>query len=348
MKIIHWSQKALQSGLGNTAQHICEAEKALGLNSVLVDCYDEADWHNAGDADIHVMHLHLPLKFLHDGKPKVWVAHATPEVMWEGAFDESLKGQYGHADGWMVAQYWLQNADMTVTFWPRHEAIWKSLSDKHTRIEGVPLGVTDFWRPTESRGEFTGKPSVFTAENWYYIKRPLDLFIAWPWVVQAGLYDAKLHAVNVPLDHNRFLFPLINRNGASYHSYITNRVFSPEELRNAFCSTDYCANLVRYSDHNYVGLQAAACGAKVISYKGNPYATHWVDFGDQRILAQQLSAILRNEAEPRIAEKPVSIARTAERMKEIYLSLGSGSPTGLREYFEIPVTAAEMATLAVN
>lgn len=331
MKIAHFCEKGLRSGLGHTALHISEAERKLGVNSILVDCNDENDWHNADDADVYVIHLFLPLKFLHDKKPKVWVAHGTPETMWESGYLESTKGIYAHSDAWMIAQYWLQHSDATVTFWPRHEAIWKSLSDKNTRIEGVAMGVDlDFWKPVQSLGKFAGEPSVFEAENCYSIKMPLDLFTAWGWVAESGLYNAKLHAIYVPLDQHRQWFPMVNRNACSFHAYVSNRVFSHEELRNAFVSTDFYANLVRYSDHNYIGLQAAASGAKVISYKGNPYSSFWVEFGDQRVLAQQLSAILKGEVEERRdREKPVSILRTAERMKEIYLSLAKDMPTGL-------------------
>lgn len=331
-KAVHWVEKSLQSGLANTAVQICEAERVAGLNSILVDCNDESDWHNADDADIHVVHLFLPLKFIHDKKPKVWVAHGTPDLMFESGYLESTKGQYGHADGWMLAQWWLQHADVTVTFWPRHEAIWKSLSDKNTRIEGVPLGVDlNFWKPISTQGKFAGEPSVFTAENCYTLKWPYDLFISWPWVIQSGLCDAKLHAVNVPLDQSRVWFPLVNRNGAGFHSYITNRRFSPEELRNAIISTDFYCGLVRYGDMNYMSLQANACGSSTISYPGNPYSKYWIDWGDQRIMAQQLSAIFRGEAEARTQEPVPSLARTAERMIEIYKSLGYDRPTGLIE-----------------
>lgn len=351
MRIVHWVEKGLRSGLGHTATHISQAERALGLDSILVDCNDEADWPNADGADVYVIHLFLPLKRIYDKTPKVWVAHGTPDVMWESGYFESTKGQYGHSDGWMLAQWWLQHADVTVTFWPRHEAIWRSLSDKNTRIEGVPLGVDlDFWKPIPSGGKFVGEPSVFEAENCYSIKWPYDLFIAWNWVVQSGLPEAKLHAIYVPMDQHRQWFPLINRNGCSFHAYVSNQVFSHEELRNAFVSTDYYANLVRYSDHNYLGLQAAASGAKVISYKGNPYSSYWVEFGDQRILAQQLSAILRGEVEERKdREKPQSITRTAERMIEVYKSLGKDHPTGLLERRPVVQSpAASLATLTIQ
>jgi hypothetical protein len=323
MRIAHWSDKALPSGLGETANHICAAERKLGMDSVVIDAQRESDWVNADGADVHVIHLFMPPKVIHKTKaPFVWVSHGTPEVMSEGSIVEASKGGYGPADGWMIAQWWLQHADVTVTFWPRHEAIWKSLCDKNTRVEGVPLGVDrDFWKPIESAGKFAGEPSVFSAENCYMIKWPWDLIVAWPWVVANGFSDAKLHLVNVPYDQSRVWWPLMNRNGSGYHAYLTNRRFSPDELRHAFASTDYFCGLVRYGDVNYLALQANACGAKTISYKGNPYSDYHVDFGDQRILANQLLAIMRGEVEAREKEPVPSILRTADRLRDIYLSL---------------------------
>jgi hypothetical protein len=352
MKIVHWVEKGLRSGLGHTATHISAAERALGIDSILVDCNDEADWHNADDADVYVVHLFLPLKRIYDKTPKVWVAHGTPETMFEGAYLETTKGQYGPADGWMLSQWWLQNADVTVTFWPRHEAIWKSLSDKHTRVEGVPMGADlEFWKPVQSGGKFAGEPSVFSAENCYTLKWPWDLLVAWGWVARE-LPESKLHVAYVPMDQSRFWGSLINRNGAGFHSYMTHRAFSHEELRNAFNSTDYYCGLVRYGDHNYISLQANASGAKTISYPGNPYSDYWVDFGDQRILAQQLGAILRGDAEPRVKSPVVSIQRTAERMKEIYLSLAKDAPTGLpqpkQQKKKVITPETSMATMTIQ
>lgn len=333
VKVVHWCDKTLNSGLGHTAKNICEAEKQLGLNSLLVDGYDESDWHNADDADIHVVHLFMPPKVVYKTRaPLVWVAHGTPNLMFESGYTESIKGQYGASDGWMIAQWCMQNADAIVTFWPRHEAIWKSLCDKHTRVEGVPLGVPlEYWGTGKTNGKFAGEPSVLSAENCYTLKWPLSLCFAWPWIVREGFPDAKLHLVNMPLDQSRVWFPLINRNGSGFHTYLTNRSFNHEELRNAFLSTDYYCGLVRYGDMNYISLQANAAGVKTISHKGNPYSTYWVDEGDERILAQQLLAIFRGEVEARQQELVPSIHRTAERFQEIYLSLAKDGPTGIAE-----------------
>lgn len=323
MKVAHWCQ-IKESGMGRVASQLCEAERKLGIDAIEADPTRPDQWAQADDADVHVIHQHMPLKMLYDKKPKVWIAHGTPETMFKDGVEQGLvSGHWGHGDAWMMAQHWLKMADVVVTFWPRHEAIWKSMSHKRTRIEGVPLGIDrEFWVPVESQGAFAGSPSVFTGENGYEMKWPLDLFIAWPFVIQDGLHDAKLHAIYLPKDQHRWFFPLINSNGAAFHGYYGPQVFSDMNLRNAFCSVDFVIGLVRYGDMNRLSLEANACGAATISYAGNPYSSYWIDFTDQRAMAQQIAAILKGHVAPRVDKSQVpDIQTTAERMKAVYESL---------------------------
>jgi hypothetical protein len=321
MKIAHFCLLN-NSGMNNIARTLVSGESLLGLNSVLVDCQNPAAWPAADGADIHVVHTHIPDAFLHSGKPMVWVAHGTPEVMFQSGHDQGLiNGAYGHGDAWMMAQYWLQHCDVTVTFWPRHQAIWKSLSDKKTRVECIPLGIDrEFWKPVITAGKFAGVPSLITAENCYSIKRPLDLFIAWPCITRE-YHNARLHALYVPKDQHRWWFPLVNRNGCSFHAYIGPHVFSPENLRNAFCSTDFYIGLVRYGDFNRLSLEAASTGAKTISYRGNPYSDYHVTEGDQRTIAEELLAILGGKVEARVKTPVAPAAEMATAMVKIYESL---------------------------
>lgn len=326
MRIVHWV-KFNQSGMNNVATALCAAEKALGLNSWMVNTDNEGKptWPKLDDFDISVVHTHISNEALYSNKPIVWIAHGTPEVMFTSAYEQALiNGGYAHADAWMLTQFWLKRANAIVTFWPRHAAIWKSLVDRNTNIHLVPMGVdTKFWQPVTSLGKFAGKPSVFTAENSYTIKWPYDLFIAWPWILEhPELHDAKLHAIYVPKDQHRFFFPLVNANGASFGGYISAQVFDKDAMRNAFCSTDFYCSLVRYGDFNTVSLEARASGAKIISYEGNPYATHWISEGDQRRMAAQLIQILTGKATPRTDIATVNdVSKTAEVMAKIYQTL---------------------------
>ena len=354
MKTCHWTLFN-KSGMNRVAESMVAAERALGHDAILANPQDAATYERSLDADVHISHTHFP-----DGlrarvtKPLrvVWVSHGTPEHVFQSAAEEGSRKSYGHADGWMLCQNWLRTADACVTFWPRHQAILQSLCDRGRVVHCVPLGVDkEFWKPQPTRGKFAGSPSVFTCENSHYMKWPLDLFIAWPWVYPHLKGEAKLHATYLPNDQHRWFFPLVNRNGCSYGSYISPLAFDHNDLRNAFCSVDYFIGLVRYGDFNRLCLEANACGEvpgrarlpsspdipgesasniehrtlniehrtlKTISYAGNPYSDFWVPEGDQRVIAAELIKILNGEVEPR-AKTPVPDQReTSEAMVKIY------------------------------
>ena len=319
MKVCHWSMLN-KSGMHRVAESIVKAEQALGIDSHLIDVYTLPEI--ANDADVHVSHTHFPDAMRSRvTKPLklVWIGHGTPDHVFQSAVEEGQHKGYGHADGWMLCNNWLRTADAIVTFWPRHQAIWKSLCDKNTKVHCIPLGVDkSFWKPIPTRGKYAGSPSVFTAENCHFIKWPYDLFVAWPWVYPRVKGEARLHATYLPNDQHRWFFPLVNRNGCSYGSHISHMAFDHENLRNAFCSVDYFIGLVRYGDFNRLCLEANACGARSISYRGNPYSDFWIAEGDQRVMADELVEILNGNIEPRKKETVPDISDTAKAMIEIY------------------------------
>lgn len=319
MKVVHWTW-GNTSGMHRVAESICEAEKRLGIDSVLA-WTDSKDYINHICADIHVGHTFLPSEVWKQ-RPNVkvvWVGHATPEVIFTTAVEDAKSGRYGHGDSWMLMQYWMQHADAMVTFWPRHHTILKGMMDKRSICELLPLGVDKlYWKRLPSEGKFAGNPSVFCAENAYWMKWPLDLFIAWPWIVKE-IDSARLHVISLPHDVHRAFFPLINRNGSSFYSYVSANRFTHERMRNTFASVDYYCGLVRYGDFNRVQLEAAACGTKTISYTGNPYADFWIPEGDQRNIATAMVPILKGNVEPRADKLPVpDIDETAKAMIELY------------------------------
>ncbi len=321
IKIAHWTLFN-RSGMYHVAESTVKAEAMSGLDSWLVDCEDPKGYKEILDADIHVIHTHLPDDVRAQlTKPlrTIWIAHGTPEYTFQRSVEAGLNRGYGASDSWELAQYWLQHADATVTFWPRQQAIWQSLCDKHTVIDLIPQGVDQtFWKPVPSAGKYMGSPSLFTAENCDYSKWPLDLFIAWPWVYPS-FPEAFLHALYLPTDQHRWFYPLINRNGAAFKTISSGLYLNDENLRNAFCSTDYFIGLVRYGTCNLLCTQAIASGAKTITYAGNEYSDYWIHEGDQRNMAKELIAILSGEIEPRADKKPIAdISEMIAALKPIY------------------------------
>lgn len=321
-KIAHWVWQN-NSGMARVAESLAAAEKTAGLDSVLVNVMGDVTlWDAVNDADVHVVHTHLPdaqRRKLKAGHKVVYVAHGTPEHIFKSAVESGLNKGYGHSDSWMLTQNWIRTADATVTFWPRHAAWWQSICDRRTMIACVPLGVDKtYWQPMATQGKFAGQPSLFTAENCHDIKWPLDLFVAWPWVWEKINPEARLHAAYLPNNQHRWFFPLVNRNGASYSAHITGETFDHARLRNAFCSVDYYVGLVRYGDFNRVCLEANACGCRTISYRGNEYADFWVTEGDQRVIAAELVEIIEGRTAPRAKSPVPDISETAEAMKAVY------------------------------
>ncbi len=318
MKIVHWTFHN-GSGLHHMARDISEAENKLGLDSITIDTLQPTTWDTGVDADVHVIHSHIPDHIKARAKKLVYVAHGTPEHCFQSAVETGLNSGYGASDPWMMLMHYLQTADVTVTWWPRHRAILQCIGGRHARVEPVPMGIDKTaFAPMPTRGRWVGEPSVLTAENCHYIKWPLDLFMLWPWVFK-DVPKATLHSWYLPRDQHRWFMPLVYSNGTAYKSFLSPAPLSQPDLVNAFCSVDFYIGLVRYGDFDRLTMECKSCGCKLISYAGNEYADYWITEGDQRIMAEQLVKILQGETPPRPNPlAPPDISETATAMAKIY------------------------------
>lgn len=320
MRVVHASITN-GSGLHRVAESLAKAETALGINSTLVDTGVEFP-EDVFDADVYVVHSHLPPKAEAKRKPGsriVWVGHGTPDHVYQSTVEEAEHGSYGHSDPLMLCQRWLKVADARVTFWDRHKWIYDQMLTNGARpTDLVPMGVDrEFWKQGTTQGKFSGEPSLFYAENPHYIKWVYDLMTALPTIAKSHP-GVMLHAIYQVKDHHRAFFPWFNALGATYHTHAFPGTFDKVGLRNAFKSTDYHVGLVRYGDLNHLSLEANAAGAKTISYEGNPHAMYHIREGDQRDIAANISAILAGEVSPRTQAPVPDVMETATAMKAIY------------------------------
>lgn len=323
MKIIHYCL-GNASGLNRVATNMVEAERKLGMQSFL--SYTEQPSTKVEglvlpeketlDFDVGICHSHLPPSFR--GKT-VFIPHGTPEHCFHTTFEQHKAQGYTAPDPFMLSVHKLNNSDVTVTFWPRHEYIWKSLNPK-ADVRCIPMGVDkDFWSVPSSTARWTGNPSLFTCENNHQIKWPLDFLLAFPLIMEAT--GAVLHLHYVPADQHRFWYPLMMMNGSMFKSYSSAMYMDSQELRKSFQSADYYLSLVRYGDANCTCIEAKAAGCKVISYRGNPYADFWITEGDQRVMANELIEIFKGNVLPRTTIPVTDNMEVARMMKEIYESL---------------------------
>ncbi len=336
MKIVHWSRDN-GSGLHRVAAQCVASETASGLASAWCSPDKPESWDAVVDADVHVVHAGFPdavRSRLTKPLRTVFVAHGTPEHVYELATESAAKGGYGHSDTLMTLQHWLRAADARVTFWERHAAIYRTMLPRESVVDCLPMGVDKtFWSAGATRGKWDGKPSVLTRENPHRIKWPLDLFLLWPWVLEQ-VPEATLHAPNTPHNQHRHVFPLVNANGTAHRAHVSPMRFNDEDTRNALRSVDFHCGFVRYGDHNCTSMEAAAVGTPCISYRGNPYAHFWITEGDQREMAKELVAILRGETKarevtpvPDAAETHAAMVRVYERIcARVYWSQTSAPP----------------------
>lgn len=327
LRVCHWTMYN-NSGMNNVAVTMQRAEAALGIDSHIANPFEEK--HDVliekfRDFDVHVSHTYFPEWFKKEIKRKdwklVWLGHGTPEYIFYDSIKQS-SDMHGINDGMMLQQHYLQHADVIITHWERHAAIYRTMVDKRTPVHVVPMGIDrSFWKPVPSLGKFSGTPSLLWSENTHIIKLPYDLLVAWPWVYPKVKGSAVLHLTRLSFDLHRWIFPLVNRNGSSYASHMTTLMWDEAGLRNALCSVDYQIGLVWKGDFNRMSLEANACGAKTISYCGNPYADFWINEGDQRVIAEQLTRILNGEIDPRKDKLTVpDSSETAALMKDLYVA----------------------------
>lgn len=319
MQVVH-SSLTNGSGLHRVAESLAVAESALGLESRLVDSRDASTWGDTSDADVFVVHSHLPPTMPRKRDARVvWVGHGTPDHCYQSSVEDAERGGYGHSDSAMLMLHWLKTADARVTFWGRHKWLYDQMLTRGARpTDLVPMGVDRaFWQQGATAGKFAGEPSLFYAENPHYIKWAYDFFTCIPTIAEAHK-GMMAHLVYQVRDHHRVQFPWMHALGASFNSHVSPATYDKAWLRNAFQSCDYTVGLVRYGDLNHLSLEANAAGAKTISYAGNPHAMWWVPEGDQREIAKALIAILAGDVPPRDQTPVPDVTDMAQAFITIY------------------------------
>lgn len=313
MKTAHWVTTN-GSGMHHLAEACADAERRLGHEASLIDLSKPQTWESgpAVDADIHVNHTQFPegqrqrIRQVTGKAPKVvFVSHGIPEHTFELAVQEHLAtDKYDTQDYWMLFRHLLRTSDALVVFTPRYQALFQTMAHRSQIIDLVPMGVDRaFWAGGVAADRPRGLPAVWMSENQHRIKWALDVFLAWPFVLQANPL-AHLHAPSIPFDQHRFMVDLANSNGAAYGATISAKRYSHKQLRGFWKACDFNLATTRYGDNTLITMQAEAAGLRTISYNGNEHASFWIPEGDQRTMATELLKIFSGET-PERAKTPV-------------------------------------------
>lgn len=315
MKIRHWSLLN-QSGMHHLALAVAEGERRLGHDALVLDAADPSLWRNPlhMDADVYAIHSRCALSdlaFIRDvmgREPRiVFYSHGIPEDTIGLAMNDVLLVERPEVlDHWSLTRYWLARADAFVVFNDRQRSLFQTMTSKGRIVDCVPFGVdTTFWADgPKDAPHLRGTPAVWTSENQLRVKWALDLLLAWPFVAER-IPEAHLHAHYIPFQIHRWFVDIANTNGAAYSATITPKYFPHDLLRHLWRGCDFMVATSAYGDPTCLSQQAEAAGLKVISHPGNPYASYWVPFGDQRIMADQMVGIFQGYLPPREDKTPV-------------------------------------------
>lgn len=315
MKISHWTFHN-GSGLSNVAEEMSAGDRLMGLDSVVCDTEHPETWDQGMDADIFVVHSHVPDKISFDKSKKIiLIPHGSPEHVFEISVRQGIDGGYAPGDSFALIAYFLRRANAICTFWPRHVFIWQTMTDRP--VYGIPMGIDPLFWAKQEVPPLAGNPAIFTCENAHNVKWPLDMFLLWPYLMER-FPDARLHATNIPTDQHRWWWPLSYMNTSRYTAFMTAMRFDHPTLRNYLSAAMYYYSPVRYGDFNRICLEASSCGCKVISHEGNSYAHYWIHEGDQRKQLDDLTEILSGNVEPREAAPVSTTLDMAEAMLQVY------------------------------
>lgn len=299
------------------AVEMAKEDQKNGLTVAMCDTTSKDTWGMGMDADIHVVHSHVPDEIAYDRQKKIiTVQHGSPEYIFESSVADGIKLPYGASNPFAMNSFYMTRSNALVTFWDRQAKIWETMTDKP--VYCIPMGVDrEFWTSQGNKNCLNGAPAIFTAENCHTCKWPLDMFIMWPKLVER-FTEARLHAIHIPMDQHRWWLPLSYMNGSQYTAFISPARLSHPVLRDFLSSAHYYYSPVTYGDHNRMCLEAASCGTKIISFRGNQYAHYWITEGNQWDQLEEWTNILTGETPAREPETVPDIKDTGVAMLHVY------------------------------
>jgi hypothetical protein len=216
-------------------------------------------------ADIHVIHYTFD-KRLGKLKPKVFMAHGTPEAVLEG----SLKDKDA-AKSLLSGAEWINKFEGTIVTSQRAKMFWGVFdptggSKMHLVNKGIDL---EWWQKSATTRDLKGEPSVLYGEVWRGIKHPALLFYAMDELYKRN-DQARLNAWS--LSTHRDLWTGFIGQAGFWKFMGQENIPSVEDYPEHFYSRgDVLVSPVVYGDVSRVGQEAMACGCPVISWDTDPY-----------------------------------------------------------------------------
>lgn len=293
LRIVHWCLWGpRRSGMYETVRELISAENRIegvlagmcaippvgaskretaryvmgGMTDVLHEEMRTQDWgwgYKFGD--VHLVHYTFD-KRLGKLKPKVFMAHGTPEAVLESSLKED-----DPANALLSGAEWINKFEASIVTSQRAKLFWGSFdstggSKMHIVNKGIDL---EWWQKPATTQNLSGDPSVLYGEVWRGIKHPALLFFAMDELYKRNK-EARLNAWSLTTKRNLWT-AFIGQAGFwkfMGQDNIPGVVDYPEHY---YGRGDVLVSPVIAGDVSRVAQEAMACGCPVVSWDTDPY-----------------------------------------------------------------------------
>lgn len=220
-------------------------------------------------ADVHVIHYTFD-KRLGKLKPKVFMAHGTPEAVLEGSLKDKDPG-----NSLLSGAEWINKFEGTIVTSQRGKMFWGAFdptggSKMHVVNKGIDLA---WWQKSGTIRDLPGEPSVLYGEVWRGIKHPALLFYAMDELYKRN-DQARLNAWSLTVKRNLWTAFIGQADFWKFmgQDNIPGVVDYPEHY---YSRGDVLVSPVTYGDVSRVAQEAMACGCPVVSWDTDPHGENY-------------------------------------------------------------------------
>lgn len=218
-------------------------------------------------ADIHVIHYSFDLR-LGRLKPKVFMAHGTPEAVIESAVRNPANKNM------LAGAQWIDKFEATIVTSSRAKQFWEVFDSSGKKVHQVNKGIDlEWWQRSGTITDLPGKPSVLYGEVWRGIKHPTLLFYAVNEIYKRNK-EVQLNAWSMGTAR-KFWEQFIMQ--AGFQDLIgRGRIYEVQDYpEHLYSRGDVLVSPVSAGDLSRVAQEAMACGCPVVSWDTDPWGENY-------------------------------------------------------------------------
>ncbi len=263
-------------------------------------------------ANIHIIHFSFD-KRMGKLKPKVFMAHGTPDAVLDGAMKRDDKTPF------LTGAEWINRFEATIVTSQRAKMFWGAFDSTGKKTHLVNKGIDlEWWQKSGTTQDLSGDPSVLYGEVWRGIKHPALLLYA-----MAELYRRNKEArLNVwALIHHRELWLNFIGQAGFWDFMGQENLPGVEEYPEHYYSHGHVlVSPVTAGDLSRVAQESMACGCPVVSWDTDPYGENYPYKAAKGFDVIDMADKIE-EAYNEVLDDPEAVSRKCRQIAEQYFDI---------------------------